>query len=221
MTVRVSQLASDGLVKRAEEKAIEADWIEFFSRGETRIRDLSIWSRVKQEIVDALSGQPQLQKLNLKWGPYSDLSAIGDLRRLTVLVLGGANKVFDLKPLGQLASLRSLVLSESRDVTDLSPLSDLTELTSLTYGNTYLGSDKTVHIQSLDWIEPLVNLQHVRLPGTSLAGVDLAVFARLPKLKTLSIPIRARHRAQVYALARTSKPFREIVKTYEALVARR
>lgn len=208
-------------MKRAEEKAIEAGWIEFFSRGETRIRELTIWSRVKQEIVDAISGQSQLRKLNLKWGPYSDLTAIGDLNYLQELVLGGANKVVELEPLGQLGSLRKLVISECHQVTDLSPLSNLMALTSLTYGNAHLGSDKPVHVQSLDWIEPLVKLRHVRLPGTSLAGLDLSALARLPKLKTLSLPVRARYRDQVYSLARTSKPFREIVRTYEALDVRR
>ena len=113
------------------------------------------------------------------------------------------------------------MVSQSHDVADLSPISNLTGLTSLTYGNAYPGSDKTVHIRSLDWIEPLVNLEHLRLPGTSLAGLDLAVFARLPNLRTLSVPIRARHRAQIFTLAETSKPFRELVKTYEWLDAQK
>jgi len=220
-TIRVSQLASDGVVKPSEEKRIEADWIEFLSQRPTRVVDLTIWSRVKQEVVDALSGQSQLQKLNLKWGRYSDLTTIGHLLRLSELELGGAKNVADLKPLSGLTSLRKLVVSESHEVTDLSPISHLTGLTSLTYGNTYPGSDKTVHIQSLDWIEPLVNLRHLRLPGTNLAGLDLAVLARLPKLKTLSVPVRARQRAQIFALAESSKPFRELVKTYEWLDARK
>lgn len=218
--IRVSQLASDGVVNASEEKRIEADWIEFLSQRPTRIKDLTVWSRVKQQVVDALTGQSQLEKLNLKWGSYSDLTAIGQLSKLTELELGGARKVANLKPLGGLTSLRKLVVSESHDVNDLSPISNLTGLTSLTYGNANPGSDKTVHIQNLDWIEPLVNLQHLRLPGTSLAGLDLAVFAGLPKLKTLSMPIRARHRAQIVALAETSKPFRELVKTYDWLDAR-
>ena len=221
VTIRVSQLASDGVVKLSEEKRIEADWIEFLSQRPTRVKDLTIWSRVKQEVADALSGQSQLQKLNLKWGSYSDLTSIGQLSKLTELELGGARRVVDLKPLSVLTSLRKLVVSESHEVTDLSPISKLTGLTSLTYGNTSLGSDKIVHIQSLEWIEPLVNLRNLQLPGTSLAGLDLAVLARLPKLKTLSVPIRARHRAQIFALAETSKPFRDLVKTYEWIDARK
>jgi hypothetical protein len=218
--IRVSQLASDGVVKASEEKQIEADWIDFLSQRPTRIKDLTVWSRVKQQVVDALTGQSQLEKLNLKWGNYSDLTAIGLLSKLTELELGGARKVADLKPLGGLTSLRKLVVSEAH-VSDLSPIGNLTRLTSLTFGNAYLGSDKTIRILNLDWIEPLVNLQHLWLPGTNLAGLDLAVFAELPKLKTLSIPTRARHRAQIFALAGTSKPFRELVKTYEWLDAQK
>ena len=44
---------------------------------------------------------------------------------------------------------------------------------------------------------------------------------RSPKLKTLSVPIRARHRAQIVAVAETSEPFRELVKTYEWIDARK
>jgi Leucine-rich repeat (LRR) protein len=221
VTIRVSQLTSDGIVKRSEEKSIESDWIEFLSRQETRIWDLTIWSRVKQEILDAIAGQTQLRKLNLKWGSYTDLAAIGQLTNLTELVLGGAKKVVDLKPIGMLTKLRKLEVSESHGVTDLSPISNLVGLTSLTYGNAYPGSDKTVTIESLDWIVPLVELENVRLPGTSLAGVDLTVFTQLPKLKTLVLPVRARYRDQVFALAKTSKPFRGIVKTYEWLDSHR
>lgn len=215
--IRVSQLWSDGVVKRSEEKRIEAEWIDFLSQRPSRIKDLSIWSRVKQEIVDALAGQTQLEILDLKWGSYTDLTPIGHLSKLTELRLGGAKKVQDLTPLAGLTSLRKLEVDEAHAVNDLSPLSNLTGLTSLTFGSAYPGSDKTVHIRNLDWIEPLVNLQDLRLPGTSLAGLDLAVFTRLPKLVTLSIPLRARHRAQIIALAEASEPFRELVTRYEFL----
>jgi len=66
LTVRVAQLASDGVVKRSQEPQIELDWLAFFSTASTNILDLTIWSRVKQSIVDSLSGQSQLKKLTLK-----------------------------------------------------------------------------------------------------------------------------------------------------------
>ena len=77
LTARVGQLASDGVVPRSQEKQIEKDWIEFFSTRPTRISELTLWSRVKQELVDAVAGQPQLTKLTLKWGPYWNLEPIG------------------------------------------------------------------------------------------------------------------------------------------------
>lgn len=153
------------------------------------------------------------------WRNWGNLDAVHFflVRRLDLhplLLWIEAEKVVDLKRLEQLTSLRKLAVSQSHDVTELSFISTLTGLTSLPYGNAYPGSDKTVHIMSFDWVEPLVNLQYVSLPGTSLAGLDLSIFARLRKLKTLGIPIRARHRTQIFALAESSKPFRALVKTY-------
>lgn len=221
ITIRVSQLASDGIVTRSEERRIEAEWIDFLARPQPPLRNLTIWSRVKQEILEAVGAQRQLEKLDLKWGTYFDLKPISGLGGLTELVLGGARKVVDLSPLANLTRLRRLVVSEASEVGDLAPLAALTSLTDLTLGNAYLGSDKVVHIRDLDWLEPLVELRHLRFPGTSLAGLDLSPIARLPQLETLDIPARARHRDQVLALAETSPPFRETVETYRWLDSRK
>ena len=43
-----------------------------------------------QQLLDSIAGQPQLEALLVKWGPYRDVKAVGQLGNLTTLRLGGA-----------------------------------------------------------------------------------------------------------------------------------
>ena len=213
-TVRVGQLVSEGIIRRSQEKQVERDWIDFFSSKETRILDLTIWSRVKQEIVDALAGQTQLEKLTIKWGPYADLSAIGKLCNLVELELGGAKNVADLSPLFALQRLESLIVDQAHSLADISQLGRMTTLRRLGYGNGYPGSDKNVAIHDFEWIRPLVNLESLSLAGTTFDGVDLRVLASMPKLKFLNMPLRRNNRKQVFELAESSPVFAAWAKDY-------
>lgn len=96
-------------------------WLAFLSAAPRPVRRLTIGSRVVQEVVDALAGQPQLEVLELTRGPYHDLAPLSGLARLEELTLGGATKVVDLAPLEALTALRTLTVDEAHSVADLAP----------------------------------------------------------------------------------------------------
>lgn len=93
----------------------------------------------------------------------------------------------------------------------------MTWLTSLSYGNGYPGSDRVVRVDGLDWVRQLVDLETLRLPGITLTDPDLSALAELPRLASLTIPLRRRYRAQVFALAEGHPAFRALAEDYEGL----
>lgn len=217
--VEATQLESHGITKHTEQQKVLADWIEFLAASTTRVTRLNLVSRVPQDLLDAVAGQPQLESLHLKWGPYSDLSAVSYLTGLRTLSLGGARAVTDLQPLRTLDRLETLVIDQPFSVGNPEPIGALRTLKHLSYGNGHLGSDRTVEMTELEWIGNLTNLRTLHLPGTRLPADQLPVLRRLPKLIALQIPLRRAYRKVVFDAAPTSKVFARLAKEYEGLDA--
>ena len=51
----------------AKRRRIFTDWVAFFSTTTTAITSLHFVSRVPQDLLDAIAGQPQLTRLRVKW----------------------------------------------------------------------------------------------------------------------------------------------------------
>ena len=149
--VVATQLAASG-VSAPEQRRILADWIEFLRSAQTNIRELQFHSRVPQQLLDSIAGQPQLEALLVKWGPYRDVKAVGQLENLTTLRLGGATALESLSPLRGLHKLTNLAISEPFKVEDTATLSGFTALTSLMFGNDHPGSDRNVRLENLEWV---------------------------------------------------------------------
>lgn len=214
LDVVATQLAARGLTPSAQRRALQ-DWIDFFANERTPIRRLSLSSRVPQRLLDSLAGQPQLEALDIKWGTYSDLSAVAGLPNLRRLTLGGARAVTDLTPLASLSKLRTLVVDGAFLVTDLTPLSSLGALRELICGNCSLGSDKTVEVRDLAWIRPMTNLRTLQMPGSRLSGADLSDLLTLPKLSQLNLPLRRAYKKQVFEFASRSRAFAGLARAYD------
>lgn len=221
VSIVATQLASNGLAKPSDQRRILASWIEFFRDGRHPIRDLTFASRVPQELLSSLEGQTQLEAVRVKWGSYSDLTALSGMSRLRTLSLGGAIKVADLTPLEKLLALESLVVDQPFLARDLSPISSLTGLRELVYGNAHPGSDKVVDIADFRWVAPLLRLRILQMPGTRPADPDLSILAELPDLVHLGLPLRRSYRRQVSNLSATNAAFAELARAYAGLDAMR
>lgn len=201
----------------AERRRILEEWIEFLSTQPTSLVRLHLVSRVPQELLDSLAGQPQLQQLHAKWGPYREVTSLGGHHHLQSLWLGGATSLRSLAPLTGLQSLTELRVDQAHRLDDPTSLGTFTRLTSLEFGNGYAGSDKSVTLSDLQWVRSLAALRTLALPGIRLLDDDLSPLLDLPKLEHLRLPLRRQFRKQVFALAEKSKVFAEIATEYEAL----
>ena len=213
--VVATQLTASG-VSAPEQRRILSNWIAYLSSTETNIRELQFHSRVPQQLLDSIAGQPQLEALLVKWGPYRDVTSVGQLDNLTTLRLGGATALESLSPLRGLHKLTTLAISEPFKVEDTATLSEFTALTSLMFGNDHPGSDKNVVLQDLQWVTPLRELRSLAIPGTRLVNPDLSPLLGLPHLKELRLPLRRAYRAQVFELAQASEVFTQVAREYEA-----
>lgn len=213
--VSVTATQLDHVVESAaQRRKIYDSWLEFFS-SPTGITHLDLRSRVPQELLDSLSGQPQLEALQIKWGPYRHMGVIAELPVLSDLSLGGANRLESFEPLRDRSGLVSLSVTQAHEVTDLSPLSSLTGLTELLFGGD-IGSDRPVRIPDVRWLEPLESLRALWLPGTLLVDADLSPLLSLPNLEEVHIPLRRKYRAQVFTFADHSPAFARLAEEFEA-----
>ncbi|MYE91580.1 hypothetical protein F4X33_21580, partial [Candidatus Poribacteria bacterium] len=125
------------------------------------------------EIVSALSGMPNLKRLNLDYNLISDFSPIASLTNLTELRLKG-NNISDLSPLSGLTNLTELEL-DANNISDLSPIASLTNLTELDLSGN--------NISDLSPLSGLTKLTKLNLSGNSIS--DLSPIAGLTNLTEL------------------------------------
>ena len=215
VAVAATQLDDKGL-NASERRRVLAEWIEFFRTARTTIAELQLVSRVPQELLDSVAGQPQLTALWVKWGPYRDITAVGELEQLTTLRLAGATGLERLDPLLALPRLSMLAVSEAHRLGGVSVLGDLTGLTSLVFGNEHLGSDKSVVVPDLEWVRTLGQLRSLSLPGTRLLNPDLSPILALATLEELHLPLRRHYRKQVFEYATSSAVFAQVAREYES-----
>ena len=212
--IAATQLDNKGLGP-AERRRILGEWIEFLSSSPTNIRELQFVSRVPQELLDSVAGQQQIEALAVKWGPYRDVAALGALAHLATLRLAGATALGSLQPLIGLPNLVSLNVSQAHRLDGTNALSELVGLTSLSFGNDHPGSDKSMVIADLRWVEPLQGLRSLALPGTRLVNPDLSPLLALPHLAELTLPLRRAYRKQVFSFAEASPLFAQVARKFE------
>ncbi|MRX43553.1 hypothetical protein [Agromyces kandeliae] len=183
----------------------------------TTLVRLHLVSRVPQELLDSLAGQPQLQQVHVKWGPYRDVTALGRHDQLRALGLGGATSLVSLAPLTALENLTDLSVEAAHRLDDPTSLGAFTRLAALEFGNGHPGSDTSVTLPDLGWVRSLTRLRTLALPGIRLLDADLSPLLDLPELEHLRLPLRRQYRKQVFDLADSSDVFADIAAQYEAL----
>ncbi len=147
-----------------EKKRILAEWIDFLRVNPTSFRGLHFNSRVPQTLFDAACCQENLEELRFKWGPYSDLSALKNLRKLKFLYIGSGASVQDISILGSMENLIVLFVENFKRIEDYSPLAALANLQQLVISGPILG---TTPLKDLEFLREMQSLVSVWLPNTT------------------------------------------------------
>jgi hypothetical protein len=184
IAIEATQLGSE--YTRTQAQRVVAEWVDFFSAGESSITELHFVSRTPKRLFAALRGQTQLRSLFVKWGDYDDLSSLQGLHGLRALRLGGASSVRDLSPLSNLFGLRHLEVESLRYANDLSPLATLTQLRQLEFGGDWTGP-RRAHIDSIGWLPGLEGLEHLLIHTLIVDDLDYNPLLRLPHLQAVRV----------------------------------
>jgi hypothetical protein len=187
--------------------------VEFLS-VDANIVELSLASRTPQQLLDAASGQRGLRRLEVKWGPYRDLSAVSTLKDLEDVALGGATGVDSLEPLLSLPALALLFVSQAHKA-DGTVLGAAVGVRELCLGNASPGSDRNFDLPDIRWVSGLVELRRLDLPGPRIIDPDLTPILELPHLEELRLPLRRAYRTQVFEFASHSEVFARVATNYE------
>lgn len=148
-----------------ERKRILAEWIDFLQTKRKAFKALHFNSRVPQELFNAACCQENLEELRFKWGTYSDLTALENLKKLKYLYIGQGSCVQDIMVLGKLKTLVVLYLEGFKKIEDYSILSSLEELEQLVISGPILG---VTPIKDLEFLRNMNWLESFWKPNTIL-----------------------------------------------------
>ena len=149
-----TQLDNYGYSDR-EKKRVLAEWLDFLRNNTKTFKGLHFNSRVPQSLFDAACCQEDLEELRFKWGAYSDLSALENLRQLKFLYIGSGASVQDITILGKLNTLIVLYVENFKRIEDYSVLTSLEHLEQLIISGPILGTTK---IMDLEFLRQMPNL---------------------------------------------------------------
>lgn len=183
IAVACTQLGPNYTATRA--KRIVDDWIELLSRP-TPLTDLQFTTRTPKRLFAALSGQPQLTRLAVKWGDYADLTPMASMTHLRTLKLRGASAVTDLSPLTSLRTLEVLSLEGFRAITDPWPLASLQGLRDLEIGGNW-AAPKNGHIANVGFLRELRGLEELLLHTLIVDDLDYSPLFDLPSLRGVRV----------------------------------
>ena len=148
---------------------------EFITPEQRKTIDLVINRIPASSCFTANTKLRRLQKLNLGDSQVSDISPLGGLSNLTVLLLSNT-QVSGIRPLAGLSNLLKLSLKNTK-VRDLSPLAGLSKLLSLAGSST--------QVRDINPLAELLKLNSLDLFNTQVD--DIKPLARLSKLKWLNL----------------------------------
>ena len=155
-------------------------------RGLSKFKRLRhLWAgRVNQEMIEEISGLPELEILRIKNMSATSLEPLAQNRKLKRLIIKGGNKVPDMEwTRGLSPTLEVLHLESLFRATDIRPIGELSQLKTLGLEG---GIDRKLELGSLEPLGTLSNLQYLFLAAARVADKSLAPLQRLKKLRHLS-----------------------------------
>jgi len=144
--------------KKSEYKKILQEWIEFLSTETKALKALHFNTHVPEALFNAACCQENLEELRFKWGSYSDLSPLENLKKLKFLYIGSGARVQSLEPLSKMDSLVVLFVENFKKIEDYSPLSRLQNLEQLAIWGLIL---KKTPIKDLEFLRDMPNLRSI------------------------------------------------------------
>lgn len=184
-SIRVSATQRDELTASQASRLV-AEWMEFFASGPSPIKELDFVTRTPKRLFESLASQTQLERLQVKWGDYDDLSVLGGMQQLTELMLQGASSVTSLEPLADLANVRRLVLEGLSRVSDLSPLARMASVVDLDIGGNWM-APKNVHVKSIRFLDNMPQLRELIVHTTIVDDHDYSPLLRLPNIEQVRV----------------------------------
>ena len=148
-----------------DKKRVLTDWINFFHSNRTAFKAIYFRSHVPQRLFNAACCQENLNELYFKWGAYTDLSALENLKRLKYLYIGSGAGVRDITTLGNLKTLIVLHVENFKRMEDYSLLTALDKLEQLVISGPILGKTP---IKDLDFLVNMQSLLSFWRPNTTL-----------------------------------------------------
>ena len=155
-------------------------------RGLSKFKRLKhLWAgRVNQEMIEEISGLPELEILRIKNMSAASLEPLARNRKLKRLIIKGGNKVPDMEwTCGLAPTLEVLHLESLFRATDIGPIGELTQLRTLGLEG---GFDRKLELESLEPLAALSNLQYLFLAAARVADKSLTPLQKLKNLKHLS-----------------------------------
>lgn len=171
-----------------EKKRVLNEWIDFLRTNTRAFKALHFNSRVPQKLFDAACCQENLEELRFKWGTYSDLSALENLKKLKFLYIGSGSSVRDITIFEKMKNLIVLHIENFKQIEDYSQLIALDKLEQLVISGPVLGRTP---VKDLEFLREMRSLVSVWVPNTTIrrkyTSEELAKLrASLPNLHTIN-----------------------------------
>jgi hypothetical protein len=163
LCIACTQLENCGYSEK-ESKRILNEWIDFLRTNTKALKALHFNSNVPQSLFDAACCQKNLEELRFKWGAYSDLSKLENLKKLKFLYIGSGSRVKDISALSHIRTLIALYVENFKKIEDYSPLADLEKLEQLVISGPTLGRTP---MKDMEFLRKMPGLISVWLPNTT------------------------------------------------------
>jgi len=141
-----------------DKKRILKEWLDFLTTDTKIFTKLHFNSRVSQALLDAACHQENLVELRVKWGAYTNLSALTNLKNMEFLYIGSGASVQSIEPITKLQNLRALYLEGLKKISDYSPLVALENLEQLVILASIL---QRTPIDDFEFLRQMPNLRSV------------------------------------------------------------
>ena len=175
----VSKAPADAVRIRLVSKAKHIDKLPTFPRLK------SLWCfDIAAPQLESICRCVSIESLYIDNVKTEDLTGFTRLPQLKVLGLERCSKVYSLADLADLHSLEGLAITHFKNVHDLAPLSRLANLRSLAVAGSMW---TTMHVESLEPLEGLTNLEFLHLTNIKPGDGTLNSLGSLAKLKKLDI----------------------------------
>jgi len=169
-----------------EKKRVLQEWCQFLSDNTTAFTELSFNTRMPQELFDAVCGQKNLKRLQIKWGAFTDISKLAELSELEYLYIGSGTGVQSIDPIATLEKLVALHAENFQRIEDYGPFAKLKRLEALTIEGNGL-SPQYIHTDSLDFLIEMKQLRFFHFMTARLRSKDITPVLYLEELENLSL----------------------------------